>query len=310
MEGPTFSGEENFATNLKISSDLWTFLHSKIKDMEFKTSLIKENTSGRFSFTLEYDLIKDKVDHVENGKFHHHHDQTSRQFATSQRNTAPIPQPFSRKKKRKSPSRRKRDRERFRKFIASKRQRQRTLSTTTSQLSTSSPGSSSHSSESASCYSPSQCSSPRDEIVTHTEPPTVTLNAPDAPGSPSNTAISTSPEHFSADTPVSNREPQPCKCDICTKMATSPDLSTALYLECTFCATAASEVEGGLRPCSRCLMEAYCSKDCQSKDWKTHKTHCDKESADRIRKLRDEWSRMREVAKVHAERPDSRPPVS
>ncbi len=227
-------------------------------------------------------------------------------LATSQRNTAPIPQPISRKKKRKSPSSRKRDRERFRKFIASKRQRQRTLSTTTSQLS--SPGSGSHSSES-SCYSPQQCSPPRDEIDTPTESPTVTLNAPDAPGSPSDTAISTSPEQTSAVTPVSNREPQPCKCDICTKMATSPDLSTALYLECTFCATAASEVEGGLRPCSRCLMEAYCSKDCQSKDWKTHKTHCDKDSADRIRKLRDEWSRMREVAKVHDERPDSRPPV-
>ena len=292
---------DDFARILGFTPGFAEYLKLSLEGKILESKTIKESggkTSVLLTFKAPEDLSSDK--HGKKGRQisrqHQSHEQSSKKF-----NSAANPQPISLpKKKRKSPSRRRRDRERFRKFIENKRQR--ALNST--QLSHSSSHSSHRSSITSSVVgSPSsyQCSPDQGETVSVAEPPTVTLSL-DAQVPPSEPVL--------AECPVSNPEPQPCKCDICTKIATSPDLSTALYLECTSCLTAASEVEGGLRPCSRCLLQAYCSKECQSKDWKTHKTHCDKDSADRIRKLRDEYSQMREVAKVHAECPDTRPPVS
>ncbi len=238
------------------------YLKSTLQGKILGTKFIKEN-AGKVTLCLTFNLeeVPEK-----GAKFSRHLHASSSKKTNSAANPQPISLP---KKKRKSPSRRRRDRERFRRFIENKRQR--ALNST--QLSQSS----SHSSNPSNITSTSssvvgspvsyQCSPSQDETISDSvaetvsvaEPPTVTLNL-DLPSEP-----------VLAEHPVSNPEPQPCKCDICTKIAASPDLSTALYLEFTFCLTAAREVEGGLWPCSRCLLHAYCSKECQSKDWKTHK---------------------------------------
>ena len=42
------------------------------------------------------------------------------------------------------------------------------------------------------------------------------------------------------------------------------------------CATPAHLVSGGLKKCARCLIAAYCGKQCQRKDWKSHRIVCGK----------------------------------
>ncbi len=216
------------------------------------------------------------------------------------------------KKKKKSPSRLKRDNERLRKFIESKRQ-QMTLNT--SQLS------------SNTCHTSSptpQCSPPRDETTPVAEPATVTLDSLDSASqgnvsgqfptnqpvpAPTETDCVTpnAPVPSTRDNPESDTTPGPCTCFTCTKVASGSDPSSELYVECTFCLTPASEIQTELRACSRCLMQAYCSRECQTKDWKSPKKFCDTESAPQIREFRKYWARAIEIAEVHALHPETRP---
>ena len=45
--------------------------------------------------------------------------------------------------------------------------------------------------------------------------------------------------------------------------------------ECIVCKKTDAEADGGkLKSCSRCKRVRYCSRECQVKDWKTHKKFC------------------------------------
>ena len=55
--------------------------------------------------------------------------------------------------------------------------------------------------------------------------------------------------------------------------------STAVVLAmCNLMGEGTCQVCGdvGNKKCARCLNARYCSRECQAKDWKTHKTVCTK----------------------------------
>ncbi len=80
-----------------------------------------------------------------------------------------------------------------------------------------------------------------------------------------------------------------CKCGYCTPVIQeiiSFD-PTKMFYACTYCQTLATQVQDGLKHCSKCLSAAYCSKLCQSKDWKEgeHKLECTEEKAALVRQF-------------------------
>ena len=56
-----------------------------------------------------------------------------------------------------------------------------------------------------------------------------------------------------------------------------PHASTMLMLDWSFhpaCGFCGKEAKQSLKKCGKCAMIAYCSKDCQTADWKKHREHC------------------------------------
>ena len=49
-------------------------------------------------------------------------------------------------------------------------------------------------------------------------------------------------------------------------------LSLSKVQACATCLKTELEVE--IKHCTRCNIITYCSKDCQTEDWKNHKGHC------------------------------------
>ena len=62
----------------------------------------------------------------------------------------------------------------------------------------------------------------------------------------------------------------PCRCLDETKAAAKPEARTCI---CLFCGNERSRAE--IFQCTRCNLVEYCSKDCQRKDWKDHRSLCD-----------------------------------
>ena len=60
-------------------------------------------------------------------------------------------------------------------------------------------------------------------------------------------------------------------------------------LKCNFCNT--TVLENLMRDCGKCQMVSYCSKECQRKDWQSHKQNCDQNSGLR-RKNCDKYANM------------------
>jgi tetratricopeptide (TPR) repeat protein len=52
------------------------------------------------------------------------------------------------------------------------------------------------------------------------------------------------------------------------------DADSSLRHKCLKCGKTAADVRKRLSKCSRCKLVSYCSKDCQSADWKGHKVFC------------------------------------
>ncbi len=291
--------------NLGITQDFLTFLNTKVGlDRKLNaTHLLEDFNSGSLTVNLEFKPVQNI------GKNGGKTTKDSRHFVKEENCS------HQKRKKKKSPSRLKRDKERLRKFIESKRQ-QRTLNAR--QLSRNTSNSS---------LPTFQCSPPRDETVSVADPAVVTIDSLDltsqrnvsgqfptdlpvsAPTEPV-CAPSNAPDPSKQDNPKPDITAMPCTCLTCTKVSSGSDPSSELYSECTFCLKPACELQTELRACTKCLMQAYCSKECQKKDWKVHKTFCDTESAPKIREFREVWARAVEIAKVHALHPETRPAAS
>ena len=248
----------------------------------------------------------------------------------------------SKTKKKKSPSRQKRDRERFRKFLEKKRERKK--GSFSARQSSEETLEATQLSRPVSDFSPHvQFSPPEDVTVAVPEPSTVCLSSLDTQSAaywcnPSPTVTLSGPAQMT-DTLQTNVTPEEtevmCECFACAKLRTIKDPRDGYYKACAYCKLPASEVENSLKPCSRCLYVAYCSRDCQSKDWKqgvlvispsdsppengepcevvdfvkpgeqfylTHKQSCRPELAPMIREQRDAFDRHKqELLQLRAE---------
>ena len=213
-------------------------------------------------------------------------DKKPAKFSRQQRNggkTAKVSQntknqPASPTVKRKSPSRRKRDRERFRVFLAKKKQAKQEAR----KVQDANP--------------PVQCTPPSEVLDTVPEPPTVNLS-PQPPSQEARAPVEDSPE--SSTEPLTTQKPAGayCLCDVCNRFNTKgsdTDPITEQHTACNKCGKPATFMEP-LKPCSRCIICAYCSKDCQTADWSNHKQHCKKETGDQAKELRAKWYEAREV---------------
>ncbi len=101
-------------------------------------------------------------------------------------------------------------------------------------------------------------------------------------------------------TPDSPEKQTSCECGIC-----SPEIivvlnfnPTDLILECGYCKVPASQAPQGLKPCARCLSMSYCSRTCQSKDWKEgeHGQFCSEDKAVHVRLMHQNALERKEKA--------------
>ncbi len=124
-----------------------------------------------------------------------------------------------------------------------------------------------------------------DQPVPQSNPP-VSDDAPlESPSQPSVTPVAP----VEPDQPVSDPTPVNTQPQASLKDSYKPvqERFLELYTECGYCQLPSSECSAGLKPCSRCLCRAYCSKDCQRKDWKQgHKECCSEEQGARMREVR------------------------
>ncbi len=172
--------------------------------------------------------------------------------------------------KKKTPSRRRRDQERFRTCLERKKERKQRKSQPVNQ-----PVS-------------VQCLPPPDVTITVCDPPSVTLGK----------HVSVS----SVTVPTKPKTVPPCPCDVCT---TFQDIDPFInqYKVCPNCGKLGTE-ESPLKPCSQCLACAYCSRECQRKDWReNHKHKCDKNLGEKIRSAREAWNTCRKVWVEHKTQP-------
>ena len=141
---------------------------------------------------------------------------------------------------------------------------------------------------------PLQCPSPSDLSVTLGSPQSLSVESTDSVHSDS---ISAEVQSFNPEIPTDfpvypPADPQSvCGCGYC-----SPTIEELINLDvrnlfhaCSYCQLLASEAPNNLKQCSKCLSAAYCSKTCQSKDWKDggHKSICSEEKAVLVRQFRE-----------------------
>ena len=62
-------------------------------------------------------------------------------------------------------------------------------------------------------------------------------------------------------------------------------LDNVLHVSCFHCNQAEKQVKGGLKLCTRCRGASYCSKECQTKDWKVHRPICSPAKTNMIEKI-------------------------
>ncbi len=184
-------------------------------------------------------------------------------------------------KKKKSPSRKRRDKERFKNFLARKN------------LKTQDP-------EKLTVKHQVQCPPPVELTVTVEAPPTVTVSPLDQVSTCSSEA--TTVPDFPAVIPSAQSPPSQvgCVCDICNRFKINGDVDpiTAHNKECGNCRKS-DKFAQHLKPCARCLMAAYCCKECQRAAWPQHKPHCSKKTGDVARELRLKWLEAREIWLEH-----------
>ena len=177
------------------------------------------------------------------------------------------------KHKRKSPSRQRRDRERLRSFLERKK------------------------SKSNDNIRPVQCSPPVEISVTVPDPPTVTL-----PSQPPSTAPRTPVVDFPVES-ITKYNSYACVCEICKRFnVCDTDPISLQHKECGNCGKPGTLMEP-LKPCSRCIICAYCSKKCQTVAWPKHKASCSKKTGDEAKELREKWREAREIWLNHAFEP-------
>ncbi len=249
--------------NIGISSNIWTTIAEAIGSEMLLNHTTVECSAGRVFVAFTWT----KNSNENSGKSKFKKVNTSRQ---SQSNF------ITKQKKKKSPSRQRRDRERFRNFLERKRLRQN---------------------NSVRKNPPVQCTPPSEVLVTVPEPPTVT-SPPQPPSQEARTPVEDSPESSTVE-PLTTRKSAGayCLCDVCNRFNTKgsdTDPITEQHTECNKCGKPATFMEP-LKPCSRCIICAYCSKDCQTADWSNHKQHCKKETGDQAKELRAKWYEAREV---------------
>ncbi len=261
----------------------------QLKDKVFKSSQIKLDRSGSFTITLEYSLTEDIVS--KSGKRREIPQKGGKSGFCDFSATHPT------RKHHKTPSRRRRDRARFRAFLERKKQKKQQISATNSvpQTSNSQPKE----------PMPQQGSPSSEESVTVSSPilhtvPTITTTSPppELPSSSSDDSWIT----VSDDTPLESPTqpsatpaepipvpPQPqASVQHPYPFKTVQERFAELYTNCGHCQLPSGDCLGGLKPCSRCLCRAYCSKECQRNDWKQgHKQYCSEEQGDKVREVRN-----------------------
>ena len=272
------------------------YFEALIHGKDLVNKCVKEN-GGIITFTFTFsDQEKVKHDkHVHNGG------KTSKNGGNT--TIKQHGSPDTQKHKKKSPFRRRRDRARLHKFLEKKKHQRQLRSAQPESLTL------------------PQCAPPREQSiqVSHSQPlvlatspppelPTessgddswitvseVELPAKDpsdpvAPLQESTKPVEPMPEPNQdiPSKPQANSFTQsPCRCPFCTPvvLTMNPD---ELYEECYYCHLSRCEAPNGLKPCSRCLSSAYCSKECQKHDWKKgdHKSMCSEQLGARVREIR------------------------
>ncbi len=277
------NSQQHFGENkhdiLGLKPDIVDYLTSKCRRYVLESSCLLENHCG-ITLTLKYIT------------------ENSGKNLNKEKNGAKPP--VSQLKKRKSPSRRKRDRERLISF------RKRKLDLKNKRQTPNVP----------------QCSPPQDETITVPNHTSLTVLDPPAVTSPLVTVLDppsvTLPPQLPSqvpktpvDVPKSPNTVEPlttskatgvyCLCDVCNRFNTKgsdTDPISEQHVACNKCGKLATFMEP-LKPCSRCVICAYCSKDCQRAHWPDHKPHCKKETGVQARELRAKWHEAREVWLEH-----------
>ncbi len=307
MEGSHSSSEEKKISDfLQISQEYCSLLALQLKNRQIGLSTITETRSGSLKITLEYHLIVDKISNQKSPDSRHFGN--DKHHASTSKARTPV--------KRKSPSRRKRDRERFRKFLERKREKKagKTVSRDLPNTSIPPPVQPSDLATASNATAPNQCPPPPDSSVTPVSPSVpIDTSHPTAESPPSEVSHSLaigSSDSSDSDSPDSDSgsETQDSPADmqdVCNCGYCSPTIAEVInfdplnmFIQCSYCEGHVSQFPRGLKQCSKCLSVAYCSRVCQSKDWKEggHKADCCEEKAALIRQFRQNSLERKEQA--------------
>ncbi len=279
MTSRNFSSHTNFlAKTLGSTPAFAKYLLQSVEGKLLETKVIKEKAGGATVVNLEFRPAK-------GGKTW----RKGRKKVDKQKSSQ-TPQ----KRKKKSPSRQRRDKQRRIMFLA--RRNQLTVSKTNFP----------------------QCPPPEDKVITVLDPPVVKLSSPtdtdlftvtDPPSvdppfvspldsSEATTAPDPKAVTLTTDPPTAKRPG--CVCDICNRFNANGDVDPIIahHKQCDNCGQPSSFTQP-LKPCSRCLIRAYCGKKCQKADWSEHKSYCNKKTGKDARELRVKWLEAREVWLEH-----------
>ena len=278
---------DNLIKILGLSPGFTCYLSGLLSGMQLEYKTIKESghAEKRVTLSLTFSSVSarsNKTQIYRRRQNENENETTNKtQSASSQKNrTSPH-------KKKKSPSRRRRDRNRLLAFLERKKLQ-------------------------LSAKHNSQCSPPLDQVITVVDPPTMTINPVETqcntsqtvtlelekPGQDSDTSwVTESEDEAASPTPV----PKECQCPVCKNFDSTPNSSEHFSdLTCAFCSC---KPEGNLRRCTRCLQIAYCSKECQTKDWPNHKKSglCCEEAAEAVREHQQQWERLKAIKLQHSQ---------
>ena len=304
MESCVLPGSKNLEEILGFTPEFTTYLSGLVSGKQLESKCIKENgiSGTKVVISLTFCVPGKHDDHDKLSRHHKNGGNPGNQPENHKRNKAST-KPVFRKKK--TPSRRRRDQKRFRMFLDRKKQERarkavsRVVPDTSSTTQVYPPDTVTASTTAT----PLQCPPPPDFSVTLGSPQSgLSVESTDSVHSDSFTEEQCLDPEIPTEYPVeSPAVPQSiCGCGYC-----SPTIEelvnldvTNLFHACSYCQLLASEATNGLKTCSKCLSAAYCSKTCQSKDWKdgAHKSICSEEKAVLVRQFRQSTLERKERA--------------